>query len=113
MGQGSDSVDQGDEGANEDLDYIQAEKRHKNARFNNAVNAVVSRKLKEYGIEPIKQPIKKKQTVRGKMVEVNCKQCKEPFMAREADRKRGWGKFCSKACKAEKQHRRNPDRYYD
>jgi len=25
------------------------------------------------------------------------------FMARVADRKRGWGKFCSKSCKATKQ----------
>ena len=36
-------------------------------------------------------------------VEVKCKQCQEPFMARVADRKRGWGKFCSKSCKAKKQ----------
>ena len=40
------------------------------------------------------------------MVEVKCKRCKEPFMARIADRKRGWGKFCSKSCKAIKQERR-------
>jgi len=43
---------------------------------------------------------------RGEMVEVKCKCCKEPFMARVADRKRGWGKFCSKSCKAVKQERR-------
>lgn len=36
-------------------------------------------------------------------VEVKCKQCKTVFMARVADRKRGWGKFCSKSCKAKKQ----------
>lgn len=36
-------------------------------------------------------------------VEVKCKQCQEPFMARVADRKRGWGKFCSKSCKAKGQ----------
>ena len=30
----------------------------------------------------------------------NCKQCKTPFIARAADRKRGWAQFCSKACKA-------------
>lgn len=40
------------------------------------------------------------------MVEVKCKQCKKPFMARVADRKRGWGKFCSKSCKAKKQEAR-------
>lgn len=38
-----------------------------------------------------------------KMVEVKCQCCKTPFMARVADRKRGWGKFCSKSCKAIKQ----------
>lgn len=36
-------------------------------------------------------------------VEVKCKRCKEPFMARVADRKRGWGKYCSKSCKAIRQ----------
>ena len=43
---------------------------------------------------------------RGKKVEVKCEQCKTPFMARVADRKRGWGRFCSKSCKAVKQERR-------
>jgi hypothetical protein len=36
-------------------------------------------------------------------VVVNCQRCKQPFTARVADRKRGWGKFCSKSCKAIKQ----------
>lgn len=44
-------------------------------------------------------------TVRGAMTEVKCKRCKQPFMARVADRKRGWGKFCSKSCKAVVQER--------
>jgi hypothetical protein len=39
-------------------------------------------------------------------VEVKCKQCGELFMARVADRKRGWGKFCSKSCKATHQEKR-------
>ena len=42
----------------------------------------------------------------GKTVEVNCARCKAPFMARVADRKRGWGRFCSKSCKAIKQEQR-------
>lgn len=42
---------------------------------------------------------------RGKKVEVKCERCKTSFMARVADRKRGWGKFCSKSCKAIKQER--------
>ena len=42
------------------------------------------------------------------MVEVTCanKSCKAAFKARVADRKRGWGKFCSKSCKASEQERR-------
>ena len=43
---------------------------------------------------------------RGATVEVKCKWCKEPFTARVADRNRGWGKFCSKSCKAKKQEAR-------
>lgn len=41
-----------------------------------------------------------------KMVTCHCEWCKEPFEARAADRKRGWGKFCSKSCKASKQEKR-------
>lgn len=38
-------------------------------------------------------------------VQVKCqnKKCGCLFMARVADRKRGWAKFCSKSCKAVKQ----------
>lgn len=43
---------------------------------------------------------------RGKKVRVNCARCGDPFMARVADRKRGWGKFCSKSCKAIRQTQR-------
>ena len=39
-------------------------------------------------------------------VTVKCKGCGLPFKARVADRKRGWGKFCSKSCKAIKQTQR-------
>lgn len=34
------------------------------------------------------------------MIEVNCISCAKPFMARVADRKRGWAKSCSKSCAA-------------
>lgn len=37
------------------------------------------------------------------MVTVKCKTCKTPFQARVAGRKRGWGLYCSKSCKAIKQ----------
>lgn len=45
--------------------------------------------------------------MRGRTVEVTCKNksCKTPFLARVADRKRGWGRYCSKSCKAEQQTR--------
>jgi hypothetical protein len=32
-----------------------------------------------------------------------CQSCGGEFDAREADRKRGWARFCSKSCKAVKQ----------
>ena len=40
------------------------------------------------------------------MTTVKCKKCKNEFEARTADVKRGWGKFCSKSCKANVQARR-------
>ena len=45
---------------------------------------------------------------RGATVEVVCanKRCRVKFMARVADRKRGWGRFCSKSCKAAEQENR-------
>jgi hypothetical protein len=36
---------------------------------------------------------------RGTMVAVKCK-CGDIFQARKADRDRGWGRYCSKSCKA-------------
>jgi len=39
----------------------------------------------------------------AKTVVVDCQRCKQPFTACVADRKRGWGKFCSKSCKARRQ----------
>jgi|GEM_PF-1992562 len=43
---------------------------------------------------------------RGAKVKVRCARCTQAFMARVADRNRGWGKFCSKSCKAIKQTQR-------
>lgn len=40
---------------------------------------------------------------RGLKIVVKCARCGDPFMARVADRKRGWGRFCSKSCKAIRQ----------
>ena len=38
--------------------------------------------------------------MRGAMIECKCAVCHEKFMARVADRKRGWAKCCSKSCAA-------------
>jgi hypothetical protein len=43
---------------------------------------------------------------RGKKVERKCKSCGASFMARVADVKRGWGRSCSKSCKATAQEAR-------
>jgi len=37
--------------------------------------------------------------------EYACLRCKQPFIARTADRKRGWARYCSKSCKASRQER--------
>lgn len=45
--------------------------------------------------------------VRGKMVDRVCKcGCKRTFQAREADVKRGWGRYYDKTCKAVAQEKR-------
>lgn len=40
---------------------------------------------------------------RGATATYRCECCREPFVARTADRARGWARFCSKRCKASKQ----------
>ncbi len=35
-----------------------------------------------------------------------CKSCGDDFVARVADRNRGWARFCSKSCKASHQEKR-------
>lgn len=40
------------------------------------------------------------------MPNVNCKYCNSVFYAKQADLNRGWGKFCSKSCKAKEQEKR-------
>ncbi|MGN6146299.1 MAG: hypothetical protein ACTHOP_22220 [Mesorhizobium sp.] len=50
----------------------------------------------------------------GSTATYKCKCCGHPFIARTADRKRGWAKFCSKSCKAIRQTQRtgyNPNNY--
>lgn len=43
-------------------------------------------------------------TIRGKTTKRFCPVCGKEFHPRMADVKRGWGKFCSKRCKAIKQN---------
>ena len=38
--------------------------------------------------------------MKGKTIEVTCKCCPDKFIARVADRERGWAQFCSKSCAA-------------
>ena len=40
------------------------------------------------------------------LVEKRCQFCKEKFLAKKADVKRGWGRFCSKSCKAKHQQKK-------
>ena len=42
----------------------------------------------------------------------NCKQCNKPFNARQADRNRGWARYCSKSCKAKNQVQSIPHNKY-
>ncbi len=46
------------------------------------------------------------QVTRGAKVERKCQSCRLTFFPRKADVDRGWGKFCSKSCKAIKQEQR-------
>ena len=45
--------------------------------------------------------------MRGNKKAYKCKHCQSAFMARVADRARGWARFCSKSCKAIYQEKRS------
>ena len=80
--------------------YMKRAKRRQRTEqkaFSDAVACEVQRQLKELGLNTAVKPTSK--GVRGKTVEVKCK-CGDTFTARVADRKRGWGRYCSKSCKA-------------
>jgi hypothetical protein len=40
------------------------------------------------------------------MIEKQCRCCKKSMTVRLADHKRGWGKYCSKSCKAKVQEQK-------
>ena len=45
------------------------------------------------------------------MMEKKCERCGQPMTVRAADVKRGWGRFCSKSCKASAQESRTHQFY--
>ncbi len=100
MGQGADSVPDYDD-PYDDYEWRanqrrkDRESRENHRAFKKSVQSEVEKQLKRQGIEP------KKYEPRGKMVDRVCAcGCGATFQAREADVKRGWGKFSSKACAA-------------
>lgn len=58
------------------------------------IKNAVKKELATHGITT------EKAQIRGAKVGVRCENCKVSFLARVADRKRGWARFCSKSCKA-------------
>lgn len=88
-----------DGGAERDMRRLERERqrraREKNRSFKSAVRVEVEKQLSRQGIQPkVCKP-------RGKMVDRVCKcGCGAMFQAREADVKRGWGRFASKSCAA-------------
>ena len=71
--------------------------REKRTAKKQAIRKEVEKQLKAAGISKVVPE------ARGAKVEVSCLTCKSKFIARVADRKRGWAKYCSKSCKAKKQ----------
>lgn len=78
---------------------VERRQRTEREEFNAAVAREVQKQLKAMGVAPTANPTPRQSGIRGKMVIVKCR-CGETFQARAADRKRGWGRYCSKSCKA-------------
>lgn len=98
-----------DELIDEQLREYEEERQLKDLKFKNAVAAEVKRQLSAVGAEnarpAIVQIIKSRASGAsgiGATKSVSCKCCSKRFDARVADLNRGWGKFCSKSCKAKK-----------
>lgn len=107
MGDEADYLEsQSDQGAEEDMRQWEIERRReardKSRSFKSAIKAEVERQLRAHGIEP------KIYAPRGKMVDRVCAcGCGGKFQAREADVKRGWGRFATKSCAAVAKDRRD------
>jgi len=79
-------------------DDQQAEEHHQEDLYKEQLKAAAKKRAVQ--IEVAKHL---KAEVTGSKVEVKCLCCRDVFTARIADRKRGWAKYCSKSCKAQKQ----------
>ncbi|WGH49787.1 hypothetical protein [Alishewanella phage vB_AspM_Slickus01] len=97
-----------DEEAHELMMEYELQQKYKTRKFNDAVAAEVKRQLSlqvsRKPVAVINNNLKPKSSVRGALKQVNCKCCNKPFSARVADLNRGWGRFCSKSCKAKIQN---------
>lgn len=86
-----------EEEAERDWRELEYERRRKATARMRTIKNEVANQLKKLGVDTVKKE------ARGARVGVSCACCGNKFEARVADRKRGWGKFCSKSCKAIKQ----------
>ena len=62
---------------------------------------------KEREINFNKDRIEALKTMTPSQMFVKCKRCKGGFIVRKVDVQRGWGKFCSKSCKAQHHNSKN------
>lgn len=85
------------EEAERNMRELDFERNRKIANERTRIKNEVKRQLKAQGVDLSKKPVK------GEKVEAKCACCGTTFKVRKADIKRGWGKFCSKTCKARKQ----------
>ena len=69
-----------------------------NLTANGEISGIPSRIAKQQSEQIQKTPTK--------MVDKNCKHCGKAIKVRQADLNRGWGKFCSKSCKAKRQEQK-------
>jgi hypothetical protein len=82
--------------ARENMREYELQRKSKKREFDAAVARQVQAELAKLGITTTP---KTRNEPRGLMVSVKCK-CGDIFQARKADRDRGWGRYCSKSCKA-------------
>jgi len=79
------------------LNKLHAQKKGK-AKFCNDRHKIHEKERKEYLVAKANGAY---DNLKPSQVLVECKNCKVGFIAKKADRKRGWARFCSKSCKAQ------------